>query len=39
MAINLIRVDAWFTGTTTTGAWTSRLARLTHAIDHAILAT
>jgi transposase len=28
MAINLIRVDAWLTGTATTGGWTSRLARL-----------
>ena len=28
MAINLIRVDAWLTGTTTTGGWISRLARL-----------
>jgi hypothetical protein len=28
MAINLVRVDAWLTGTATTGGWTSRLARL-----------
>jgi len=32
MAINLIRLDAWLTGTTTTGGWTSRLARLTQAL-------
>jgi hypothetical protein len=29
LAINLVRVDAWLTGITTTGSWTSRLARLT----------
>jgi transposase len=28
MAINLIRINAWLTGTTTTGCWTSRLTRL-----------
>jgi transposase len=28
LAINLVRVDAWLTGATTTGSWTSRLARL-----------
>jgi transposase len=28
LAINLVRVDAWLTGVTTTGGWTSRLARL-----------
>jgi hypothetical protein len=32
MAINLTRVDTWLTGTTTTGGWTSRLARLTQAL-------
>jgi hypothetical protein len=29
LAINLVRVDAWLTGITTPGGWTSRLARLT----------
>ena len=29
MALNLVRLDAWLTGTATTGSWTSRLARLT----------
>jgi IS5 family transposase len=32
LAINLVRVDAWLTGTTTPGRWTSRLARLTQPV-------
>jgi transposase len=28
LALNVVRVDAWLTGVTTTGGWTSRLARL-----------
>jgi hypothetical protein len=35
MALNLVRVDAWLTGATTTGSWTSRLTRLTQATQAA----
>jgi hypothetical protein len=31
MALNLIRIDAWLTGATTVGSWTSRLTRLAQA--------
>jgi hypothetical protein len=32
MAINLTRIDAWLTGTATTGCWTSRLTQLSQSM-------
>jgi transposase len=37
LAINLVRVDAWLTGITTTGSWTSRLARLSQGQSNGVM--